>query len=152
MSIVVVPEGQKESKFCKLQIAGKFIFQCKLRYLVRAYKQSDFWMKNVFEWEKLTPNNRSYLGKTVELKLNVMYDSTTSAITNLIYLTITATPDLNIPLRLEPDCWLLSLLVHWSYQKKTTHTRYYKCRCLHRRCIESKSAYYCIYRWTSDVQ
>ena len=42
MSIVVVPEGQKESKFCMLLIAGKFIFQCKLRYLVRANKQSDF--------------------------------------------------------------------------------------------------------------
>ena len=35
-----------------LQIAGKCIFQCKLRYLGKATLQSDFRMKNVFQMRK----------------------------------------------------------------------------------------------------
>ena len=52
MHTMVGPEGQKMSKFGILYAAGKCIFQCKLRYLVKAMLQSDFIMKNVFQMRK----------------------------------------------------------------------------------------------------
>ena len=42
-------KAQKVLKFCTLHTAGKCIFQCKLRYLVRVTQQSNFRMKNVFQ-------------------------------------------------------------------------------------------------------
>ena len=50
-----------------------------------------------FEWEKLHPNNRNPLVKTIRLKLYfVIYSSTTLFIANMIYLANRPTPGLII--------------------------------------------------------
>ena len=70
-----------------------------------------------FKWEKLNPNNNSYLFKAIALKLYyVIYSSTTFFIVNLICLVKIPTPDviIYIPPRVEPH-------VLCSYRKKTTH-------------------------------
>ena len=47
---MIGPEGQKMSKICVLYAIDcwKMLFQCKLKYLVKATLQSDLRMKNVF--------------------------------------------------------------------------------------------------------
>ena len=47
---------------------------------------------------------------------------------------------------------LLLLLVHWSYQKKITHAMFHNREGLCRRSMETKSAYYCTYRWIIGMQ
>ena len=79
------------------QIAGKYIFQCKLRNLVKGMQRSDLKMKMFFEWEKLNPNNENYLVKAIGLKLYyVIYSSTALFLANLICLANITTPDLKI--------------------------------------------------------
>ena len=50
-----------------------------------------------FKWEKLNPNNKNYLAKTIGLKLlYVTYGSTTLFVAKLICLANIPTPDLII--------------------------------------------------------
>ena len=105
------------------------------------------------EWEN--PNNKNYLVKTIRLKLNyVIYGYTTLFIANLICLASIPTADLiiYIPPRVDAHCQLLSLVVHWSYWKKTTHACNVKCGGLCQRIMETTSEYYCTYRCISGIQ
>ena len=105
-----------------------------------------------FKQEKLNPDNKNYLVKTIGPKLYyVIYSSTSLFIANLICLAIIPTPDLII-YHLEQNLTASCIrFVHCSYQKKTTHAMYYRRGGLQQRNMENKSAYYCNYRGLHTV-
>ena len=81
-----------------------------------------------FEWEKLNPNKK-LLGqnhKTETILCNLWFHHHFHNQPYLRGFCTNSWPH-NIPPRVGPHCQLLSLLVHWSYGKKTTHAIHYKC-------------------------
>ena len=101
-------------KFCILQIAGKCIFHCTLKCIARAAHSNQTYNRKIFfECDKPKPSNENRC-------------SARTIIANQIFLANTPTPILKMYHLKQNQCQLPSLLVHWSYQKKTTHAMYSK--------------------------
>ena len=100
-----------------------------------------------------TIKNKNYLVKTIRIELQyvIMVPPPLSQPNLFVWLTYQfLTSKYTNWCRTSPPV-AFAVLVQWSYGKKTTHVMYYRHGGLHRRSIETKSAYYGTCRWIGGI-